>query len=78
MRTTTAKPKSGRKRVTAIVTVDVDVNAGNFEVYNYIRDAVESWRGQLRPPGGWDLDDPGDPLFDLELHGVRPVRSEEE
>lgn len=33
---------------------------------NYIRQAVEAWRGQLRPPGSYDEADPGSPMWALD------------
>lgn len=31
---------------------------------------MQTWRGSLRPPGGYDQDDPGDPLWALNCKTV--------
>ena len=41
---------------------------------SYIEEAVCSWKGSFRPPGGYNEVDPGDPLFDLDVRSVRVTR----
>jgi len=40
------------------------------EVAAYIGDAVATWKGSLRPPGGECPSDPGDPMFHLDADSV--------
>jgi hypothetical protein len=40
------------------------------DVVDYINSAVQSWRGQLRPPGGYCESDPGDPMWELDVETV--------
>jgi hypothetical protein len=40
------------------------------DVTEYINSSVRTWRGQLRPPGGYSEDDPGDPMWELDAKTV--------
>lgn len=45
------------------------------EIRAYIRDAVETWSGSLRPPGALGADDDGDPLWGIhKVSSIRVVR----
>lgn len=50
-----------RRRFTVIM--DVPDGADVHDAAHYIRDAVVSMGGGLRPPGAYGEDDPGDPMF---------------
>jgi hypothetical protein len=57
-----------------LVTLDVPDHATIGECSAYVLDAVASWRGQCRPPGSYDDNDPGDPMFGLDPDSVHVVR----
>ncbi len=46
-----------------VVTVPAVPGASPKDHRDYIVDALKSWGGSFRPPGGYGEDDPGDPLF---------------
>jgi hypothetical protein len=46
-----------------LLTVALKSMATEEELAAYIEDAVTSWGGSLRPPGGYGDDDTGDPMF---------------
>jgi len=46
-----------------VVLLDRPKGASVSDLKAYILDAVATWDGQLRPPGGYDPEDPGDPLW---------------
>lgn len=57
-----------------IVELEVPEGAKIADVVEYLSDAVASWAGSLRPPGGYDNLDPGDPLFMLNRDSIRVTR----
>lgn len=59
------------KRIGFLVEFDQPEGANISDCRAYILDAVSTWRGSLRPPGGYGDDDPGDPLFNLDGDTVR-------
>jgi hypothetical protein len=46
-----------------LLTVDLKSSVAKEELAAYVGDAVASWGGSLRPPGGYGDDDTGDPMF---------------
>lgn len=69
--------KRGKKatfRITFAVSLVLPPGARAAAAREYIEDAVASWRGQLRPPGGYDDNDPGDQLFNLDTDTIRVTR----
>lgn len=57
-------------RFSCTLSVDIPEGARRFDVACYILEAICSWKGQLRPPGGFSDDDPGDPLFGLDASSL--------
>lgn len=53
------------KRVYLTVSFLVPSGVKSTDCREYVYDAVSTWRGQLRPPGGYDVYDEGDPLWHL-------------
>jgi hypothetical protein len=39
-------------------------------ILEYVRDAVASWSGGLRPAGSYDDQDPGDPMYEMDRDSV--------
>lgn len=50
--------------------MDVPEGASREDVLMYVVDAVATMKGCLRPPGGDDEDDTGDPMFGLDGSSV--------
>lgn len=46
-----------------MVAFDLPEGASLAEAKAYVLDAVATWGGCYRPPGGYGDDDPGDPFF---------------
>lgn len=46
-----------------LLTVDLNSSVAKEALAAYVGDAVASWSGSLRPPGGYGDDDTGDPMF---------------
>lgn len=65
--------RTGRIIFTVSLVLPPDARAADMR--GYIAEAVAVWRGQLRPPGGHNDDDPGDPLWHLDPDSVRVTRS---
>lgn len=57
-------------RVRFTVSFELPKGATRREALEYVSDAVETWRGQCHPPGGYDKDDEGDPMFGLDWSTV--------
>lgn len=55
-----------------LVVIEQPDKAMVHECISYIKDAVTSWRGQCRPPDGYD--DPGDPMWWLEPNSVKVTK----
>jgi len=60
------------------VTLDIPTGASVRDAQEYILDAVQTWAGSLRPPGGHDDCDEGDPMFGLDRNKVKVVRYRKE
>lgn len=60
--------------VTFTVTMKQPRGATLTDIRQYIDEAVTKWRGSLRPPGAYDNEDPGDPMFGLDTDTVRVSR----
>jgi hypothetical protein len=58
-------------RIRIALSFDLPDGATREEALAYAVDAVGSWKGQLRPPGGYSNLDAGDPMFGLERASVR-------
>lgn len=56
-----------------LVRLKVPPGATIGDVRHYIEEAVSTWRGSLRPPNayGYEDDEPGDPLFELDVDSVK-------
>ncbi len=50
-----------KRKIEVIIDVPKEVEVD--ELAKYVKDAVDNWGGQLRPPGSLNEEDPGDPLF---------------
>lgn len=61
-----AKPAPEWARI--VVRLPVVEGTTKTMLKDYVADAVGSWCGALRPPGGEDEDDPGDPLWGIGEH----------
>lgn len=48
------------------------------EAQAYVEEAVSTWRGSLRPPGSYEPDDEGDPMYGLDGDTVRVTRLKSE
>lgn len=59
------------KKVTFEVSFPLPPGATIGDARQYVLDAVSTWQGSLRPPGGYSEDDPGDPMFALDGGTVR-------
>lgn len=57
-----------------LVELEVPEGAKIADCIEYITDSVRSWGGSLRPPGGYDVDDTGDPFFSLDRDSVKVKR----
>lgn len=55
--------QGSRKPVKFVVSLLPPDGATIRDVQAYICDAVASWHGSYRPPGSYDDNDPGDPMF---------------
>jgi hypothetical protein len=66
------KPKS--KKLSFTVSMTRPDGALIEDCRAYIQDAVSTWHGGLRPPGGYGDDDPGDPMFKLDSDSVKVKR----
>lgn len=60
-----AKRASGANRIKILIDLEMPPDADADDVLAYVGEAVGTWRGQLRPPGGYGDDDQGDPMWDL-------------
>lgn len=60
-------------RFSCKLSLDIPEGASRQEVAAYILDATASWKGSLRPPGGYSDLDPGDPMFELDYKSIRIV-----
>ncbi len=52
-----------KKPVAFVVLLDQPEDVTIADMKAYIRDAVGTWCGQFEPPGGSDVDSPGDPRW---------------
>lgn len=59
------------RRVNFTVSFALPRGASVADAREYVDDAVATWRGSLRYPGGYGEDDPGDPMFGLDNSTVR-------
>ena len=62
------------RRVAFLVAFDVPAGATVTACQNYVRDAVATMAGTCRPPGSYDDQDDGDPLFSLDRDSIRVTR----
>jgi len=62
------------KRVEFKVSLEQPAGATIEDIRDYIDTAITTWWGQLRPPGSYDDNDPGDPLWYLDETTVRVTR----
>lgn len=53
------------------VSLDVPDDARIADCIEYIEEAVQTWRGQLRPPGSIDDSDPGHCMWELDPDTVK-------
>lgn len=53
-----------RETYTIVLTRPRDCSSSRLKAY--MKEAIEAWSGQYRPPGAEGDDDPGDPLFGWE------------
>lgn len=66
-------PRNPRK-VSYKVTLTLPTGARPADGRAYVEDAVACWHGSLRPPGGYEPNDPGDPMFTLDGATVKVHR----
>lgn len=50
-----------RRRI--VISADVPAGVSDDDLAEYVNEALDTWGGSLRPPGSYDQDDPGHPLF---------------
>lgn len=60
-----------KKTFTFAVEMTVPDWATEAETRAFVEDAVATWPGQCRPPGAHGDDDPGDPMWELEVVSVK-------
>lgn len=65
------KKREIKMRKSFRVTLDIPEGASVLEAREYVRDAVQIHAGSLRPPGGYDDSDEGDPMFQLNIKSIR-------
>ncbi len=53
-----------------LVELEVPEGAKVTDCATYIREAVATWAGSLRPPCSYDDNDPGDPMFNLDRTSI--------
>lgn len=58
-----------------IVKLDVPQEATVDDCLDYIKDAVQTYRGSLRPPGAYDDNDAGDSMWDLNTDTIEVVKA---
>ncbi len=63
-----------RKRVVFVVDMTIPDGATITDCQKYVQTAIENWRGSLRPPGGYNEEDLGDPMFSLDTSKVKVRR----
>lgn len=63
-----------RKKLSFVVTFDQPDGSLVEDCRAYIVDAVSAWRGSLRPPGGYEPTDSGDPMWGLNSDTVKVRR----
>ena len=64
-----------QRRVEFKVSLLLPPDAIVAEAQDYVREAVEAWQGQCRPPGAYDdIEDPGDPMHALNPDSVRVTK----
>lgn len=63
-----------QKRVVFAVSFALPESATIAEAKTYVDESVCTWRGSLRPPGSYDDDDPGDPMFGLDCTTIQVRR----
>ncbi len=69
------RKKPIRYRRIAFVVSFIQPRGANIEACrSYVEDAVTTWRGQCRPAGSYNDNDPGDPMFDLDANSVKVRR----
>lgn len=64
-----------RKKLSFVVTIEQPDGALVEDCRAYIFDAVSTWAGSLRPPGAYEENDPGDPLFSLDRDTIKVRRA---
>jgi hypothetical protein len=64
------------QRVKFLVSLERPDGASIEDLREYIAEAIAVYRGSLRPPGGYDDDDPGDPLFMLDRDKIKVILME--
>jgi hypothetical protein len=67
--------KTSAKNIAFTVTFKKPAGASVEDCRSYVEDAVATWRGQCRPPGGHGDDDPGDPMWGLDWETVKAKRA---
>lgn len=50
-------------RYEMLILIDTAEPIRKTDLKNYVREAVQTWQGFFRPPGGYGDDDEGDPMF---------------
>jgi hypothetical protein len=60
-----------KHRVTFKVSFDLPDGASVALARDYLNEAVATWHGSLRPPGGYHENDPGDPFFLFDRHSIK-------
>lgn len=53
------------KKVRLLVTIDLPTQVSKSSARNYVVEAIQTWRGQTRPPGSYGENDDGDPWWHL-------------
>ena len=65
-----SKRRGSRRDVGFKVVLRLPEGATRDDAADYINAAVCVWAGSLRPPGGYDEHDAGDPFFSLDRDSV--------
>lgn len=60
-----------RRRRSFMVSLDIPPQATIRDVREYIHEAINDWCGQCRPPGSYNITDPGDPMWELNRDSIR-------
>lgn len=58
-----------------LVEIEMPKQANEALVISYVEDALATHRGSLRYPGGYDDNDPGDPMWHLNTKKIKVTKA---